>query len=77
MRARMITSLAGPEGLVDPGKVIDGPDARIQELIDGGYAEPLEGKGVEEATTFRLRELAVAPAARRKGKSGEPAHPTA
>jgi len=38
MMVRMITLMAGPEGVVQPGTVLDLGPPEAQRLIEGGYA---------------------------------------
>ena len=42
MRVRMLTLMAGPEGIRSPGSVVDVPQADAVALIDGGFAESAE-----------------------------------
>lgn len=39
MRIKMKSTMAGPEGVVSEGALIERDDVTAQELIDGGYAE--------------------------------------
>lgn len=42
MRIQMITRLAGPVGVLEPGSVVDVPIEMAKQLVDGGYAEYIE-----------------------------------
>ncbi len=54
MRVRLKTLMAGPQGVFQPGSIIDPPAEEAEALISAGYAErlerPPETAGVETAT---------------------------
>lgn len=41
MKIRLITLMAGPEGVFPPGSVIEVSPEEARALVAGGYAEPL------------------------------------
>lgn len=41
MRVRLLTIMAGPDGIRLPG-IIDVPLAQARELVAGGFADPLD-----------------------------------
>ena len=41
MKIRLITLMAGPEGVFPPGSVIEVSPEEARALIAGGYAEPV------------------------------------
>ena len=43
MKVRMRTTMAGPAGVVQAGRIASVSRKRAKELIDGGYAEPYSG----------------------------------
>ena len=69
MKIRMLTLAAGPDGVLQAGKIAEVPEARARALIAGGYAVDLtpspfpEGKGgreeVEDARAPGAPERAV------------------
>ncbi len=50
MKIRLKTLMAGPDGVFQPGSVIDRPNEEAEALISAGYAECLEPR-IETATT--------------------------
>ncbi len=38
MKVRMLTLMAGPDGILRPDQVVDLPKKKAQALIDGGFA---------------------------------------
>lgn len=45
MKIRLISLMAGPAGVVQPGQVIDmQPDSYAEAMVAGGYAEKVEAK---------------------------------
>lgn len=42
MKIKLRTLLANPEGVFQPGTVVDFPEGQAKELVNGGYAEALE-----------------------------------
>ncbi len=72
MKIRLITLMAGPEGVFPPGSVIEVSPEEARALIAGGFAEPVnrptgsaaaESPPVETAA-FEPGNRAVKPAAR-------------
>lgn len=62
----MITRMAGPDGVVGPGQVVEVPDWIGDELVAGGFAEviPVDGNPAEEkVATVETATLAEAPEA--------------
>lgn len=49
MRIRMLTIMAGPDGIVHPGQEVDLAPERARELIDGGFAEAIARPEPEKA----------------------------
>lgn len=74
MRIRMLTLLAGPEGIRSPGSVVEVPPAEAAALIEGGFAVSAEPPSraapaapvVETATTEPARETTVGTGQRRR-----------
>lgn len=62
MRIQMITTMAGPDGVVMAGKKIDLPKDKADELVAGGYA-------------IELETPVVAPAAMDEPQADVPAEP--
>lgn len=70
MRIQMVTLMAGPDGVLEPGQIADLPAAKAQALIDGGFARPAkEGKAPAPIETEMIKppETAVLPEAKAKG----------
>ena len=76
MKIRMKVTSAGPDGVLNEGKVYDVDDARAKGLVAGGYATeeaaapPVEAPAPEataevEEATVEAPETATAPAQRR------------
>lgn len=69
---KMVTRLAGPEGVRQPGDLFSVPENVADELIAGGYAELAlrQGSGqvpvVEEATAEPPEKAVSRPRAKRK-----------
>jgi len=59
MRIRLKTLMAGPEGVFEPGSVLDIDPDKAGVLLSAGYAEPLE-RPVETAA-FEPGNRAVKP----------------
>lgn len=64
MAVRLLTLLAGPEGVFHPGEVLQLSDEAAQQLVRAGYAEPI-GE-VVTATAEPQTEKAVKPKSRRR-----------
>jgi hypothetical protein len=76
MRIQMVTLLAGPDGVLQPGQIADLPAVQAKALIEGGFARPAkEGKALAPIETEMIKppETAVPPAATGKAdpKAGE------
>jgi len=77
---RMITLMAGPGGIFQPGQVVNLPAKAAQALVAGGYATaegtPLAtspgGEG-EETAAVEPVERAVKPSPRRRKTAKKPA----
>jgi hypothetical protein len=70
MRIQMVTLMAGPDGVLEPGQIADLPSAQAKALIDGGFARPAkEGKALAPIETEMIKppETAVLPDAKAKG----------
>ena len=48
MKVRLLTLMAGPEGVVHPGAVIEVSPEEAEALITGGFAERVEQSGKPE-----------------------------
>jgi hypothetical protein len=59
MKVRLKTLMAGPDGMFQPGSVIDLEGNEAQSLVSAGYAEPIE-RPVETAA-FEPGNRAVRP----------------
>ena len=76
MRIQMVTLMAGPDGVLEPGQIADLPAAKAKALIDGGFARlPKEAAkaapppGAEiESEMLEPPETAVMPDPEGKGK---------
>lgn len=70
MRIRMLTLMAGPEGIRSPGSVVELSPADAHALIDGGFAVAIDSAArvpvVETATDEPVREAAVGFGQRRR-----------
>lgn len=67
MRVRMLTTAAGPEGVLMAGEVVDVPVQVATALLAGGYAVPVEPPqlaGAERAVVTPVTEKRAGP----KGK---------
>jgi len=58
MRIRLLSVMAGPDGVYQPGTVRDVPRAEAYALVEGGYAEQVDD--VETAAVLPA-EVAAAP----------------
>jgi len=76
MRVRMLTLAAGPEGTLRDGQVYDLADDQAQDLLAGGYAEPVEG-GPEAAAIEAPENTAQSTAAKRRPARKSPARTSA
>ncbi len=73
MRVRLKTIMAGPGGTFKAGSIIALPSDQARELIEGGFAEAVPGKGLlpadVETATAEPPENAMRPTpTRRKGR---------
>ena len=50
MKIRMKTIMAGPDGVVLAGQIVDLPAAKAIELLNGGYAHAVDPPATETAT---------------------------
>jgi hypothetical protein len=62
MRVRLKTLMAGPQGVFQPGSVIDLRADEAEALVSAGYAEPLER--LPETAAFEPGNRAVRPTPR-------------
>ncbi len=63
MKIKMLTLEAGPEGVREPGKIYQVPDAEAKRLIAGGFA--VDATYLDEPVRRRAPERAVG----RRGKT--------
>lgn len=74
MQVRMTTLMAGPEGVTKAGDVFEGSAEACQQLLDWGYAQPLEEHDAdapeETATVPEAPETATT-----RGRRGRPRNP--
>ena len=49
MQIRVLTLAAGPNGIIQPGTVVDLPDAVAATWVGGGYAVPIYPPAIEYA----------------------------
>ena len=47
MKVKMITKMAGPQGVANPGQEIDLPEKLARSLVDGGYATKVQESKTE------------------------------
>ena len=59
MRIKIKTLGAGPDGIWFPGAVVDLSAARARELIERGFADPVDGPSVPEDAVFPGGERAA------------------
>ena len=67
MKVRMRTTMAGPAGVTQAGRIADVSRKRAKELIDGGYAEPYSGP----EKPAKKKETTSAPPAAETTSAGE------
>jgi len=67
MKIRMKTLCAGPQGVLDAGKVYELDPKRAKDLIDGGYAVEVKPEAATEKAVKPGGERADAPANRKAG----------
>ena len=74
MRVRMVTRYAGPDGVWQPGAVVDLPEGQAMELVAGGYAEAAE-KAAKAPAPVETTEGRKAPerAVSKRGRAKRPA----
>ena len=65
MKIRLITLMAGPEGVFPPGSVIDPPREEAEALISAGYAERLEHPPETASIEPGIRAVKPAPRPRK------------
>ncbi len=56
MKIKMLTLMAGPDGVRQPGRVYDLPPAEAAALIEAGAAEKVEAKPVASAPRTASRK---------------------
>lgn len=76
MRVKLRTIMAGPNGVSQPGDIVDLPKEDAQRLIDGGQADAVSGVAVTERAVdvpSEERETADSPPHRsgRRPKRGQ------
>ena len=59
MRIVLRTRYAGPRGTAGPGSPMDLPDDEAKALIDGGYAVPVELRGMEDGLLHASGEVVL------------------
>lgn len=64
MKIKMLTLMAGPDGVRQPGKVYDLPPAEAAALIEAGAAEKVEAKAEPQPSAPRT-------ATRKGGRTGD------
>ena len=73
MKVFLLTLMAGPEGVVHPGAVIDVSIEEARELIAGGFAEPAGQAGKPEAVDpAPVETAAVEPGSRAMRPAARP-----
>jgi hypothetical protein len=75
MRIRLLTLSAGPGGVIQPGQVVDLPEAMGQALVDGGFAvrvgvQTPPVKSAPESAAIQPAENAARPPAKKRQKRG-------
>ncbi len=75
MKVKLLTTMAGPEGVILAGQIADLDDARARELIAGGYAEAVAKAklAVPEKATREPKEKAVRRSPKEKSSGKKPA----
>lgn len=56
MKIRMLTLAAGPDGVLQAGKIAEVPEARARALIAGGYAVDVSPKEPNPSPSLKGRE---------------------
>lgn len=56
MRVKLLTLMAGPDGVFSVGQVIDIPEGQAQHLIESGCAVAIEKRIFEETTDMQMPE---------------------
>ncbi len=74
MKVKLLTTMAGPEGVILAGQIADLDDARARELIARGYAEAVaEAKlAAPEKATREPEEKAIRPSPKGKSSGKKP-----
>ena len=65
MKIKMRTTMAGPNGVIHAGEVVDVPKAEAYALCEGRYAEQIEAE--PEAAAMAPPENTARPRARARG----------
>jgi hypothetical protein len=65
MKVRLLTLMAGPRGVFNPGAVLDLPDQEALDLINGRHADAIKQDLIE--TADRMPQVETAAKRRRKG----------
>jgi len=73
VKIRMLKRLAGPDGNLAPGSIVELPDEQAQMLINAGAAERIDRDEPETAMLEVAPERMIRPRARKRrgGKKGE------
>ena len=64
MKIRLITLMAGPEGVFPPGSVIEVSPEEARALIAGGYAEHVPPAALPKVEPSAVETAAVQPGSR-------------
>lgn len=51
MKVTMTATMAGPSGVARPGTVLDVPEQRAKELVEGHFARPYDAERDRKAQT--------------------------
>jgi len=69
MKIRMLTLMAGPDGVLAPDQVVNLPKEKAQALIEGGFAvafEKQKAEGKPEAAAVEPPETTAKPKPKKK-----------
>ena len=75
MKVRLLTLMAGPTGVVEPGQEIEVDGEMAHALIAGGFAVTLGGRPSAPAPTLAPETTTLAPAERAVMPPGRPRRP--